>query len=162
MNYLDLIFFLVLFYGIIRGYKRGFIIEVSSILSIFLGLIGSFTISNNSNNFLLFFFKENSLPPKWIIFIISFVIIIFFTSFFAKYLTNFLKKIYLGRINKLLGLIFGFVKFAALICIFSFILEEFLLFISFENNSVFTESYILPIVSNLNEMILNYLINTRD
>lgn len=144
-----------------RGYKRGFIIEVSSILSIFLGLIGSFTISNNSNNFLLFFFKENSLPPKWIIFIISFIIIIFFTSFFAKYLTNFLKKIYLGRINKLLGLIFGFVKFAALICIFSFLLEEFLLFISFENNSVFTESYILPIVSNLNEMILNYLIDNR-
>ena len=144
-----------------RGYKRGFIIEVSSILSILLGLIGSFTISNNSNNFLLFFFKENSLPPKWIIFIISFIIIIFFTSFFAKYLTNFLKKIYLGRINKLLGLIFGFVKFAALICIFSFLLEEFLLFISFENDSVFSESYILPIISNLNEIILNYLIDNR-
>ena len=140
-----------------RGYKRGFVIEVSSILSIFLGLIGSFTISNNSDNFLLFFFKENSLPPKWIIFIISFIIIIFFTSFFAKYLTNFLKKIYLGSINKLLGLIFGFVKFTTLICIFSFLLEEFLLFISFEKNSVFSESYILPIVSNLNEIIFNYL-----
>tara|TARA_B100000963_G_scaffold148278_3_gene129286 strand:- start:147019 stop:147462 length:444 start_codon:yes stop_codon:yes gene_type:complete len=144
-----------------RGYKRGFIIEVSSILSIFLGLIGSFTVSNNSDDFLLFFFKENSLPPKWVIFIISFIIIIFFTSFFAKYLTKFLKKIYLGRINKLLGLIFGFVKFATLICIFSFLLEEFFLFFSFENNSVFTESYVLPIVSNLNEIILNYLIDKK-
>ena len=73
-------------------------------------------------------------------------------------LENFRIK-YLGRINKLLGLIFGFVKFATLICIFSFLLEEFLLFISFEKNSVFSESYILPIVSNLNEIILDYLID---
>ena len=46
MNVIDVVAFIILTYGVLRGLNKGFVIEISGILAFALGLIGAFKFSN--------------------------------------------------------------------------------------------------------------------
>ena len=108
MNYLDIFITCLLVFGFFRGYSKGLVIELSSIIGLILGVYGSIKFSD----FTFLFFSKNfpeiieSINENYIkiaSFVFTFLLIIVLISFIGKGLTKLLKMIFLGFINKLLG-----------------------------------------------------------
>ena len=56
MNYFDVLVFIILTYGLLSGFFKGFVVEIAGVIALILGLLGSFKFSNvlgNTVQFLL-------------------------------------------------------------------------------------------------------------
>lgn len=120
MNYLDIFIACFLVFGFTRGYTKGLIMELSSIIALILGIYGSIKFSDFTYSFFLKNFPkliesidENYL--KMASFVFTFLLIIVLISIIGKLITKLLKMVFLGFINKIMGGIFGSFKFALLL-----------------------------------------------
>lgn len=129
MNYFDIIFVIPLLWGAYKGFSKGFVLEIASLVALGLGVWGGLKFSYPSADYLskLFDISEKLMPL--ISFSVVFIIIVIGVFLLAKLLQSVLKKAALGLVNKLLGLVFGVLKFA-------FILSIILNLINVFNNEV--------------------------
>ena len=120
LNYIDIFIVCLIFLGFYRGYSKGFIIELSSLLSIVLGVYGSLKLSDLTLNFITIYFSEkletiDSNYLKIFSFAFTFIVIIVSISLLAKLLTKIVKILFLGFINKIFGGILGGLKYILII-----------------------------------------------
>ena len=117
MNLIDLVIIAIICFGIIRGYSKGLIVELSSFFGIFI----SFFIAGNIDNLLSQQIVKYVNLNIDIVNIISFIIIFGLSYsliiFFAKGFTKLAKIIYLGLLNSLLGSVFGGLKLLLILLI---------------------------------------------
>ena len=92
MNLFDLISISLIAYGSFRGFSKGLIVEISSLLAIFLGFSIAINFDDLISNFLYNSFNINFSSLKIFVFLITFFIIYSFitrlnkfTIFFSKY-----------------------------------------------------------------------------
>ncbi len=115
MKYIDIILALPLVWGAIMGFKKGLILELASLVALFLGIYGALKFSGVTANFL----KEDfGFQSEWIgliSFILTFVLIVITIYLLAKLLDKTLKIVALGLVNRLLGLFFGLVKYSLIV-----------------------------------------------
>lgn len=117
MNYFDIIFVIPLLWGAYKGFSKGFVLEIASLVALGLGVWGGLKFSYLSADYLskLFDISEKLMPL--ISFSVVFIIIVIAVFLLAKLLQSVLKKAALGLVNKLLGLVFGVLKFAFILSI---------------------------------------------
>ncbi len=129
MNFFDIIFVIPLLWGAYKGFTKGFVLEVASFVALGLGVWGGLKFSYLSAEYLskLFDISEKLMPL--ISFSVVFIIIVVAVFLLAKLLQSVLKKAALGLVNRLLGLVFGVLKFA-------FILSVILNLINVFNNEI--------------------------
>ena len=109
---MDIVLGIFLLYGLVRGFFRGFLTELASLVGLIAGIYGAIHFSYYAGEFL-------SQHVDWDIEIINlaslaitFLIIIFVVSLVGKMLTKVADFAALGIVNKLLGAIFGLLKSA--------------------------------------------------
>ena len=115
MNIFDIIILFILSYGLINGFVKGFIIEVAGIISLILGVTGSFKFASILEVYLNSYVDWRPKTIQAASFIILFVIIIYAVSLLAKMITKTLKIIALGMINRIFGGIFGLLKWCIIL-----------------------------------------------
>jgi membrane protein required for colicin V production len=115
MNIFDIIILIILSYGLINGFVKGFIIEVAGIISLILGVTGSFKFASILEVYLNSYVDWRPKTIQAASFIILFVIIIYAVSLLAKMITKTLKIIALGMINRIFGGIFGLLKWCIIL-----------------------------------------------
>lgn len=120
MNYLDIIFALPLVWGIFRGFKKGLVIEVASLVAAVAGVWGAIHFSYFISGIL----NLTSPYSPLISFAITFVIIVIVVFIFAKLLEKSVNLLALGFINKLAGAFFGFLKIAFILSILLLIINK--------------------------------------
>ena len=117
MNLIDLIIIAIISFGIIRGYSKGLIIELSS----FFGIFVSFFIAGNIDDLLsqqiVNYIDLNLDIVNIISFIILFALSYSLIIFFAKGFTKLAKIVYLGLLNSLMGSVFGGLKLLLILLI---------------------------------------------
>ncbi len=124
MNYFDLIFVVPLLWGAYKGFSKGLIVSVASLVALLLGIYGAIRfsgfvgtlVSENVN------IQDNYLPL--VAFAITFVGIVVGIHFIAKMMSKLAKAIALGWLNTLAGILFGLLKSAFIISIFIFIFDK--------------------------------------
>lgn len=115
MSWLDIIILLPLLIGLVRGLMRGLVIEITSIVAIVLGIIGSRLWGAI---FAAWLIKQFSWPESVsvvIAYVLLFVGISILLHLFAKVLTKLFKKVALGWLNRLLGGLFGTLKWGIIV-----------------------------------------------
>ena len=120
MNYFDIFIVCLILLGSYRGFSKGLINELSSVFALILGVYGSLKFSDLTLTFVNINFAAqlesiNDSYLKIFSFAFTFVIIIFSVSLLAKLLTKIAKVMFLGFVNKLLGGVFGGVKYVLII-----------------------------------------------
>ena len=115
MNIFDIIILIILSYGLINGFVKGFIIEVAGMISLILGVTGSFKFASILEVYLNSYVDWRPKTIQAASFIILFVIIIYAVSLLAKMITKTLKIIALGMINRIFGGIFGLLKWCIIL-----------------------------------------------
>ena len=124
MNYFDVLVFIILIYGLLSGFFKGFIVEIAGVVALILGLLGSFKFSNVLGDTIEVFIDWDSKTIQVVSFILLFIFIIYSISLLAKMITKTLNLIALGWLNKILGGFFGILKWAVVLSAFTLIISE--------------------------------------
>ena len=124
MNYFDVLVFIILIYGLLSGFFKGFIVEIAGVVALILGILGSFKFSNVLGDTIEVFIDWDSKTIQIVSFILLFIFIIYSISLLAKMITKTLNLIALGWLNKILGGFFGILKWAVVLSTFTLIISE--------------------------------------
>ena len=120
MNYLDIILAVPLVWAIYRGFTKGLVIEIASLIALILGVYGgihfSYFVSDRLN-------LTSSFSPL-ISFAITFLIIVIVVFVLAKLLEKSINLLALGFFNKLAGAFFGLLKIAFLLSILLLLINK--------------------------------------
>ncbi len=112
MNYIDIVLILLLLVGAVRGFMKGFIFEIAVLGSMFLGMYAGFHFAYVIQPYLLKIGKMNPHTVSFISFFVMFLLVAVGIFFLAKLFEGLIKIAALGIFNKILGAIFGLLKYA--------------------------------------------------
>ena len=123
MSYLDIIFIVPLIWAGFRGFKKGFIIEVSALIAFGLGIWGGIHFSNFIAELL-----SDSIDSKYVplvSFAITFILIVATVFVLGKMLEKAVNLVQLKLVNKLTGAVFGVAKIVLVISVLLVIVNSF-------------------------------------
>jgi len=163
-NYLDLFLGAILVYGIIKGLMKGFLVEIAGLLALILGVWGAIHFSDVVGEFLSSKFDWNEKYISLSAFIITFLGIVIAISTLGKALTSVASVIALGWLNRLLGGIFGFAKFAFMLSVLLTIVMQLNSQFNFIEEKTIKESLLFKPVSEIAPAVLPMLsdVNIQD
>ena len=123
MNILDIILGIVLLFGLVKGIMKGLFVELASLIAIIAAIYGATHFSYFIGNYI----AQSVIWPEQYIkitaFALTFIGVLVLISLLGKTLTKSANFAALGILNKLLGGLFGLLKFA-------FIASAIIMFIS--------------------------------
>lgn len=117
MNYLDILLLLPLLYGAYKGFSRGFVIEVATLLGLILGVYVAIKFSDYTENILRDFLDISSKYLSYIALSVTFLLVVVAIYLLGKMLTKLVDIVSLGLVNKLLGTVLGIAKSFVIQCI---------------------------------------------
>lgn len=140
MSKIDIILALPLLWGAFIGFKKGLILELASLVGLILGIYGAlkfsdYTAQQLSDNF--------EISPEWmglLSFLLTFIIIVVLIFLLAKILDKALKMVALGLVNRILGLIFGVIKYALIVSVLMYFFHNLNQRFAFVSESIMQES----------------------
>ena len=153
MNLIDLIIIALFGYGIIKGYNKGLIIELSSFFGIFISFFISTNLDDIISKQIVELVNINFDIVNIIVFILVFILSYSAIIFIAKGFTKLIKFVYLGLLNSLLGSLFGGLKLLLILIILSKIIFSF----SLIPLKTLSESVLMIQLHVLSEIIFNSL-----
>ncbi|MBQ7648475.1 MAG: CvpA family protein [Paludibacteraceae bacterium] len=117
MSYLDIIILLPILFGIIMGVKRGVVMEIFAIVGIILGIVVSRIYAGDAAEWLqqVSQWDVNLLKP--IAAFALFVLVAIACRLLSLLLTKLFKLIALGWLNRLIGGLFGAVKWILILAV---------------------------------------------
>ena len=115
MNKIDIILLVILGFGLIRGFMRGLIIEMASLLAIVVGIYGAIHFSFFTARLLGELMPSSQQTIEVVAFGLTLIVLMLAVMFLAKVLTKMLKAAELGFLNRLAGALFGALKAAVIV-----------------------------------------------
>ncbi|MDR1860416.1 MAG: CvpA family protein [Bacteroidales bacterium] len=125
MNYIDIIIGIVLLAAAVRGFRKGLIHEVATLVAIVLGIWGALHFSDLTADWLRNTFGWDFKLLNWVAYLVTFLIIVVLIYYFGKLIDSIVKAAKLSFINKILGLLFSLLKSALIISALLFVYEGF-------------------------------------
>ncbi|MEM9050921.1 MAG: CvpA family protein [Bacteroidota bacterium] len=112
---LDICILVPILWGMFKGFKRGLIIELCTLMALALGVYGAATFGEMGSEYLQESFNTDPRVSGVLGFALLFVVIVILVFVFGKALEGVIKLVALGLVNKLFGLLFGGFKFALIV-----------------------------------------------
>lgn len=114
MNYVDIFLLVILVLGAIRGYSKGLIIELFSLIAFFFGLFGAIKFSGPIATV---FFGDSDYYTIGLVgvFILLFIALSVLINLIAKMIKKGIDLIFLGWFDNILGGILGMLKWGFLV-----------------------------------------------
>ena len=117
MSTLDIILLIPLAWGAFKGFKKGLIGEIASILALLLGVYGAFKMSSYAIPYIQEFISVSDYWISIVAFVLVFLVIILLVFLLGKFLEWGVSFIALGFANKIGGTAFGLLKYVFLISV---------------------------------------------
>lgn len=115
MSWLDIIILLPLLIGLVRGLMRGFVVELTAIVAIIFGFVGTHLWGATFAIWL----SQQFAWPEAICSVVSYALlflgITLLLNLVAKLLSRLFKAVNLGWLNRLFGAVFGVTKWATIV-----------------------------------------------
>jgi len=162
MNYLDIIMGGLILFGAVKGFFKGFIIEVASIIALIAGILGALLFASKVGDLLNTYFEFDTIPPTGIIFGLIFIIIIISINLLAKLITKVIKMAALGLINRIFGTLFGGLKFAIVLSALLLLLDQFSFLFQYFDTAIIEESILYDPIKSLGEIIFEWLLDRKE
>lgn len=141
---------------VVRCVLKGFISEVMSMASVVIGILAAVLLYKNGAAFIRAKWLEAKIIPEVLAFAAIFLIVFLLVRFVEYLLKDIIHRINLRGLDRLLGLIFGFLEAFVLMCLILFILAVQPLFdpeFIFQNSIV--AEILLPLVVNVQSSFFN-------
>lgn len=125
MNYLDIIIAIILFLFGYKGFRKGLIIEVVTLLAFGVGIYGAMHFSDFTAEHMQDIVEINPKYLNTIAFVLTFVLLVIIVNIIGRWITNLVKAMNLSFWNKLGGFLFGAAKGVLLCSILVLVLNNF-------------------------------------
>jgi membrane protein required for colicin V production len=124
MNYIDIAVAIPLLWGAYKGFTKGLIIELASIIALILGGYVGMHFSNVTSEYLnkVVTIEESFMPI--VSFAVTFVVIVLGVYILAKVLEKVINLVALKLINKISGSVFGVLKAAFIVSLIVVFVES--------------------------------------
>jgi len=162
MNTIDIILAVILIFGAINGFLRGLFIEVTTLVGLVLGVYGAIHFSYFLGDFLKDSVSWEESMIQVVSFAGTFLIILISLVLLGKALTKIAETIALGFFNKIVGAIFGFLKYALILSIVLLVYDQISGSFPFVEKKKVKESVLYEPVKNLAPTIFPKLIKVSD
>src|SRR5690606_29426927 len=159
---IDVVLAIILIIAVFQGFKKGFILELASLVGIVAGVYGAIHLSHFTATYLSRFFCWNEQTVNLASFAVTFILIIGAVHFLAKGLTKMIDFAMLGIVNKLLGSLFGFLKTAFILSVIFMFFNTVDQTISFLGEETKEESVLYTPISSIAPFILPTLLQEID
>ena len=110
MNIFDIVIAVLLIFAFVRGFMKGFFVEVASLIALVGGVFGAIYFSYFASDVLEEYVDWDEDYIALTAFAVTFIAIVVAVSFLGKMLTKMADFAALGLINKILGGIFALLK----------------------------------------------------
>ena len=145
MNYLDIIIAIILFLFGFKGFRKGLVIEVVTLLAFAVGIYGAMHFSDFTAAHLQDFMDINPKYINTVAFVLTFILLVVLVNLLGRWITNLIKAMNLNFWNKLGGAVFGAVKGVLLCSVLLMVLTNFQL-IGVVKSEVREQSLLYPYV----------------
>jgi len=162
MGVIDIVLAAIILFGLVRGFMKGLFVEVASLIALVAGVYGAIHFSFYAANFLSNKVSWNEKTINIIAFAITFIVIIFIISLTGKAFTKLANFAALGIINKLLGGVFGALKFGLILSVILIVFDKFNNTITFTDKETLEESILYKPVKNLTPTIFPEILNLME
>ncbi len=162
MNTVDIILAVILIFGAINGFLKGLFIEVTTLVGLVLGIYGAIHFSHFLGDFLKDSVSWEESMIQVVSFAGTFLIILIALVLLGKALTKIAETIALGFFNKIVGAIFGFLKYALILSIVLLVYDQISGSFPFVEKKKVKESVLYEPVKNLAPTIFPNLIKIKD
>lgn len=124
MNYLDFILLVPVLIGAWKGFRKGFIIEIFTLLALFAGIYGAIHFSDYMATVLTDNLKIQSDYLAIFAFALTFLLVGAMVYYLGKVLEKAISLVALSTINKFAGLVFGTLKMLLVSSMIVIVLES--------------------------------------
>ncbi|MAZ26930.1 MAG: colicin V production protein [Cytophagaceae bacterium] len=162
MNYIDIILAILLLWGLIRGLKNGFFIELASLIALIAGIYGAIHFSYYAVDYLSEKVDWSIATINLLAFAITFIIIVVVVTLAGKLLTKIADLAMLGMLNKLLGALFGILKTGFILSVILMFINAMSSSLSFLDEETKQESTLYPYVEALAPLVLPNILKEVD
>ena len=125
MNYLDIIIAIILLLFGVKGFRKGLIIEVVTLLAFAVGIYGAMHFSDFTAEHLKEFMEINPKYLNTTAFVLTFILLVILVNIIGRMVTKLIQAMNLGFFNKLGGALFGIAKGVLLCSIMVMVLNNF-------------------------------------
>jgi len=125
MNIIDIVLLIVFAWFAYQGFKKGFVIELASLVALILGIYAAIYFSSYAEYFLVNSLNMDNDYIPVTSFVITFIVVVIVVYALGRILEKLIKMVALGFLNKLAGGAFGILKAAVFISIFFLILNHY-------------------------------------
>lgn len=123
LNYFDVLFAIPLLWAAFKGFKKGFIVEVASLIALALGIYGAIKFSDITGFYINQYVTISEQWLPYAAFALTFLGIVIGIHFLAKTIEKIAHAIALKLVNKVAGLVFGVLKSALILSIIVNLIE---------------------------------------
>jgi membrane protein required for colicin V production len=125
MNYLDIILAIPLAFAAWKGFQKGFIIEIFTLMAFFVGMYAGIHFSDSTATFIKEKWEVNSIYLPSISFTVTFLIVGAAVFFAGKAIEQVVKITALSSMNKMGGLVFGTLKMLLIVSVLLSLVESY-------------------------------------
>jgi membrane protein required for colicin V production len=124
MNLLDLIILIPVVWLCVRGFSKGLIIELASLIGLVLGILAAHYYASSVEDFIKDYFTFNEHTLRVIAYILIVLAVVLVVYLIGKAIEGMINLVAMGWLNKLLGAIIGLAKGIVLVGIIFFVIEK--------------------------------------
>lgn len=129
MNYFDVVLIVPILWGAYKGFTKGLIIEIASLVGLILGLYLGVNFSSITATYISQYIDVNSKMLPIVAFAVTFIGVVILTFIIGKIIEKVVNFVALKLVNKIAGACFGILKyvliFSALLFVFDSIDKQF-------------------------------------
>lgn len=158
MSFLDIIFGILLAWGLYKGLKNGLFVELASLIALIAGIYGAIHFSYLTADYLSENMDWNERYIKITAFIITFIAIVLLVHLAGKFFTKIADFAMLGLLNKIAGGIFGVLKVAIILGAILIFFERITASATFINENTRQESIFYEPIKEVGAFVFSMVI----
>lgn len=120
-SHVDIVLLIPLVFALIKGFRKGLILEIASLVGLILGIYAASEFSHLINDWLK---EEFDFDQNLVAFGLTFAIVLIGVHFLGKLVEKLVKLVAMGWLNKLGGSAFSLIKWSAILSIVLLIFDK--------------------------------------
>jgi len=154
VHWLDIVFLVPILLAAWRGFRRGLILELASLVGLLLGIFAGWKFSHFASAFLQSELEIQSEHLPILSFALTFLVVVLLVFLLGKVLERIIKLMALSMLNKLAGLLFSSLKVVVIISVLLVIIMQFNSDFEWIDQEGLEKSQAFKILHDLGELIL--------
>lgn len=154
MHWIDITLLIPLLLALWRGFRRGLVLELSTLIGLFLGIFAGIRFSSYAADILQSKLEIESAHLPILSFAVTFLAVVIAVFILGKVLERIIKIMALSLLNKLAGALFSLSKVALILAIILVLFSRFNADFEWVDQTQLSQSVSYTVLSELGELIL--------